>query len=504
MSIFLGFLCLLPIFLISLSIFSKKLKPSKGNLPPGPKTLPIIGNLHNLQGLPHTCFRNLSQTFGPVILLRLGFVPLVVISSKEAAEEALKTQDLECCSRPETVATRMISYNFKDVGFAPYGEEWKALRKLVVVELLNIKKFQSFRYIREEENDLLVKKLTESALSQSPVNLKKTLFTLVASIVCRLAFGIDIHKCEFVDEHNVADLVHKFELLVDSIAFSDFFPKVGWLIDRISGQNKTLNNVFSELDTFFQNILDDHLKPGRRVSESPDIVDVMVDVMKKQEKDGDSFKLTTDHFKGIISDIFLAGVNTSVITLIWAMTELIRNPRVMEKVQEEIRTSLGDKKERITEDDLNKLNYFKLVVNETFRLHPAAPLLLPRETLSQVKIQGYDIPAKTQMMINIYSIARDPKLWKNPDEFNPDRFLESSIDCRGLNFEFLPFGSGRRICPGMSMGIATVELGLLNLLYFFDWGLPQGKTLEDIDLEETGSIIISKKATLELVPLLHY
>ena len=185
------------------------------------------------------------------------------------------------------------------------------------------------------------------------------------------------------------------------------------------------------------------------------------------------------------------------------MTELIRNPRVMEKVQHEIRTTLGDKKKSLTADDLNHLHYFKLVVKETFRLHPAAPLLLPRETMSQVKIQGYDIPKKSQMMINIYSIARDPKLWTNPDEFNPDRFLESSVDYRGLNFELLPFGSGRRICPGMNMGIATVELGLLNLLYFFNWGLPEGKTVKDIDLEETGSIIISKKTTLELVPLLH-
>ncbi|KAF2589107.1 hypothetical protein F2Q70_00041764 [Brassica cretica] len=485
MSTFLYFLYLLPIFLLSFFIISKKLKPSKWKLPPGPKTLPIIGNLHNLKGLPHACFRNLSQTYGPVMLLRFGFVPVVVISSREGAEEALKTQDLECCSRPETIATRMISYNFKDIGFAPYGEEWKALRKLVVVELLNMKKFQSFSYIREEENNLLVKKLTESALTHSPVNLKKTLFTLVASIVCRLAFGIDIHKCEFVDEDNVADLVHKFELVVDGIAFSDFFPRVGWLIDRVSGQNKTLNNVFSELDTFFQNILDDHLKPGRTVSENPDVVDVMVELMKKQERDGNSFKLTTDHFKGIISDIFLAGVNTSVITLIWAMTELIRNPRVMEKVQHEIRTTLGDKKKSLTADDLNHLNYFKLVVKETFRLHPAAPLLLPRETMSHVKIQGYDISKKSQMMINIYSIARDPKLWTNPDEFNPDRFLESSVDYRGLNFELLPFGSGRRICPGMNMGIATVELGLLNLLYFFNWGLPEGKTVKDIDLEET-------------------
>ncbi|CAA7022170.1 unnamed protein product [Microthlaspi erraticum] len=501
MSILLCFLCLLPIFLVTLSIFSQNFKRWK--LPPGPQKLPIIGNLHNLKGLPHKCFRDLSQKFGPVMFLHFGFVPVVVISSKEGAEEALKTHDLDCCSRPETVGTRMISYDFKDVAFSPYGEEWKALRKLMVMELLNTHRLKSFRCIREEENDLLVKKLTESALKRSPVNLKKTLFTLIASSICRLAFGINIHKCEFIDEHNVENLVHKFELLVEDTAFSDFFPGVGWFIDRISGQNKTLNNVFSELDTFFQNVLDDHLKPGRRVSESPDVVDVMIDLVKKQENDGDSFKLTTDHFKGIISEIFLAGVNTSVVTLTWAMTELIRNPRVMKKVQEEIRTTLEAKKERITEDDLTQLHYFKLVVKETFRLHPAAPLLLPRETMSQVKIQGYDIPAKTQMFINVYSIARDPKLWTEPDEFNPERFLDSSIDYKGLNFEFLPFGSGRRICPGMTMGMTNVELGLLNLLYFFDWGLPEGKTVKDIDLEETGSIIISKKGTLELVPFLH-
>lgn len=202
-------------------------------------------------------------------------------------------------------------------------------------------------------------------------------------------------------------------------------------------------------------------------------------------------------------DIFLAGVNTSAITLAWAMTELIRNRRAMKKVQDEIRTTLGDKKERLTEDDLSQLHYFKLMVKETFRLHPAAPLLLPREAMSEIKIQGYDIPAKTQMIINVYSIARDPKIWTNPDEFNPDRFLESSIDYKGLNYELLPFGSGRRICPGMMMGIANVEMGLLNLLYFFDWGMPEGKTVNDMDLEETGSIIVSKKATLELVPFIN-
>lgn len=173
----------------------------------------------------------------------------------------------------------------------------------------------------------------------------------------------------------------------------------------------------------------------------------------------------------------------------------------MKKVQDEIRTVLGEKRERITEEDLNQLNYFKLVIKETFRLHATAPLLLPRETMSQIKIQGYDIPKKTQIMINVYAIARDPKLWENPDEFIPERFVDSSIDYRGLNFELLPFGSGRRVCPGMTTGIAMVELGLLNLLYFFDWGLPEGTTVKDIDMEEEGAVIVGKKVSLELVPI---
>uniref|UniRef100_M4EDS6 Uncharacterized protein n=1 Tax=Brassica campestris TaxID=3711 RepID=M4EDS6_BRACM len=473
MSISLCFLCLLPLIFI----FFRKLQPSKWNLPPGPPKLPIIGNLHQRGELHPRNRRNLSQKYGPVVHLRFGFVPMVVISSKEAAEEVLKTHDLECCNRPETAGIRMISYNSKDIGFAPYGEEWRAMRKLSVVELFSSKKIQYFRYVREEENDLLVKKLSESASSESLVSLKKTLYTLVGSIVCRVGLGQNLHESEFIDEDGIADLVQRSELLTRTSMFSDLFPgRIGELIDLFTGQTKRLENAFSELDTFFQNVLDDHLKPGRRVQEGSDIIDVMIDMMRKQ----DSFKITTDHLKGMISDVFLAGVSTSASTMIWAMTELIRNPRVMKKVQDEIRTTLGDKKERLTEEDLNQLHYFKLMVKEIFRLHPAAPLLLPRETMSHIKSQGYDIPKKTQILINAYAIARDPNVWKNPDEFDPDRFVDSSVDYRGLNFELLPFGSGRRICPGMAMGIVIVEFGLLNLLYFFDWGLPEKEPAKKI------------------------
>ncbi|KAL1199943.1 Cytochrome P450 71B19 [Cardamine amara subsp. amara] len=142
-----------------------------------------------------------------------------------------------------------------------------------------------------------------------------------------------------------------------------------------------------------------------------------------------------------------------------------------------------------------------MVMKETFRLHPASPLLLLREAMAHIKVQGYEIPPKRWILVNVEAIGRDPKLWKNPEEFNPARFMDSFVDYRGQHFELLPLGSGRRICPGMPMGIATVELGLLNLLYFFDWRFPEGMTYKDIDTEEAGTLTIVKRVPLKLVPV---
>ncbi|RID46987.1 hypothetical protein BRARA_I03621 [Brassica rapa] len=246
-----------------------------------------------------------------------------------------------------------------------------------------------------------------------------------------------------------------------------------------------------------------------------DIISVMLDMISKPTK-GDSFKVTDDHLKGVMSDVFLAGVNAGAITMIWAMTELSRHPRVIKKLQEEIRTTLGPNKEKITEEDLEKAEYLKLVIEETFRLHkpffkkkktfrlhPPAPLSLPRLTMSDIKIQGYNIPKNTMIQINTYAIGRDPKYWTKPDEFIPERFVDNPIEYKGKHFELLPFGAGRRICPGMGTGITIVELGLLNLLYFFDWSLPEGMTIKDIDMEEDGAFVIAKKVPLELVPTRH-
>ena len=184
------------------------------------------------------------------------------------------------------------------------------------------------------------------------------------------------------------------------------------------------------------------------------------------------------------------------------MTELIRNPRVMKKVQAEIRSYIGTKP-YVDESELENLQYLKMVLKETFRLHPPLALLIPLEAISHFKIGGYDINPKTRIMINVYAIGRDPDTWKNPNEFYPERFEDNVVDFRGQNFELLPFGSGRRMCPGINMASTVVMVTLANLLYRFDWKLPNGMKREDVSVEEGIGLTIYRKLPLYLAPVIH-
>ena len=170
----------------------------------------------------------------------------------------------------------------------------------------------------------------------------------------------------------------------------------------------------------------------------------------------------------------------------------------MKKVQSEVRRTSGNKTE-ITEDDLDNMHYLKAVIKEALRFHPPNALLIPRKSTQNVKIQGYDITVGTQVIINAWAIGRDPTSWNEPEEFTPERFLKSSIDFRGHDFQLIPFGAGRRGCPGISFAMTTVELVLANLLHNFDWTLPDGVRGEDIDMTESTGITIHKKFPLTAV-----
>ncbi|KAK2636612.1 hypothetical protein Ddye_031404 [Dipteronia dyeriana] len=494
------------LLLIPLLLLLKKIIKFKGNNhPPSPPQLPIIGNLHQLGALPHQSFTKFSKKYGPVMLFKFGRIPFVIINSAEAAKEVLKVHDIDSCSRAQLTGTRKLSYNFLDVAFAPYGDYWKQMRKICVLELFSLKRAQSFRFIREEEVGSLINSISQSALSSSatPVNLSEKIYALTGSIVFRMAFG-QIFRGSGLDNHKFEKLIRATESSIGGFTTEECIPYVGWIVDRLNGYHAKLEKTFHDLDNFFERAIDDHRKPERAIDQDQeDIIDVMLKLEKDQTKSGEA-QITKDNIKAVLMNIFLGGVDTSSITVIWAMSELARNPRLMKKAQDEVRNCIG-KKGRVTEDDLDldRLPYLKMIIKETLRLHPPAPLLVARETISHFKVDGYDINPKTLIQVNVWAIGRDPKYWKNPEEFYPERFMDSSIDYKGQNFEFLPFGSGRRVCPGIYLGTRTSELALANLLYCFNWKLPDGMKEEDINMEEgVGvSLNLSKKTALNLVPL---
>ncbi|KAF5730702.1 cytochrome P450 71A1-like [Tripterygium wilfordii] len=207
--------------------------------------------------------------------------------------------------------------------------------------------------------------------------------------------------------------------------------------------------------------------------------------------------MTIDKYK----DMFLAGSDTVALVLEWTMTELMKNPSKMKNAQEELRRVIGNKS-KIEESDINQMNYLKCVIKESLRLHPVIPMP-PRETTASCKLGGYDLPPKARVTINIWAIQRDPKHWESPEEFIPERHENSTVDYINQSNHFIPFGGGRRGCPGMSFGTANVECLLANLLCWFDWKMPGDAREEDLDTSEVINFVLRKKIPLNLVPLMH-
>ncbi|GLT81795.1 hypothetical protein SLE2022_002280 [Rubroshorea leprosula] len=496
------FILLLFLFFLVLLLQKMQKQKQRLQLPPGPRQLPIIGNLHQIGAIPHQSFAEMSKKHGPVMLVHLGFVPTLIVSSAEAAKELFKAHDLDCCSRPPLTGSGKLSYNYLDVAFTAYGDYWREMRRLYVIELLSIKRVQSFGFVREEEVEFLIKSISEFSKLGTPVNLSEKLMSLTADVTCRVAFGKSFRERGYEDfGADYEEVIHEALAMLGSFAAADFFPYFGWIVDRITGLHRRLERNFKKLDAFFQKVLDDHLCSGRRITEEEqeDIIDVLIKIGKYEKASGTE-KITHNHIKAILMDLFLAGSDTSAISMAWAMAELAKNPRVMKKAQEEIRNSVGNKG-KVSETDIEKLAYLKAVVKENWRLHPPVTLLLPREAITRFYVSGYIIDSKTRIQVNVWAIGRDPNVWENPQEFYPERFLDSPIDFKGQNYEFLPFGSGRRICPGVHKAVAIVELTLANLLYCFDWKLPEGMTEEDICMEEEAGITVHKKVPLKLIPV---
>ncbi|CAA2961478.1 cytochrome P450 71A6-like [Olea europaea var. sylvestris] len=470
---------------------SKALK----RLPPSPPKLPLIGNLHQLGLFPHRSLHALSKRYGPLMLLHLGSVPALIVSSADAACEIMKNQDLIFSNRPKLSVIDKVIYGSKDIAFAPYGEYWRQVRSICVLHLLSNKRVQSFRRIREEEMSLMIEKIRHS--SSSSINLSNILVTLTNDIISRVALGRKYSDGE-------AEGSTKFELMLKELAEllgtfnpGDYIPRLNW-IKRVTGFEARVEKLARRFDEFFEGVVEEHRnrKKGetnlKDSSHEADLVDILLEAQRENMAVS---PIENDTIKAVIFDIFAAGTDTIYTSLEWTMAELLRHPKTMEKLQNEVRQIAGSKLD-ITEDDLEKLSYLKAVMKESLRLHPPLPLLLPRESTQDSSISGYDIARGTRVLINSWAIGRDPLVWENPNDFQPERFLNTEMDFRGLNFEYIPFGAGRRGCPGITFAIAVDELALAKLILNFDFALPFGLTEKDFDMSEAPGNTITKKFPL--------
>ncbi|KAK9108254.1 hypothetical protein Syun_024265 [Stephania yunnanensis] len=466
------------------------------NLPPCPPKLPLIGNMHQLGTLAHRALRDLSRKHGPLMLLSLGQTKFLVASSPEMAREIMKNQDLVFADRPSTAPAKALLYGCRDVGFARYGEYWRQVRKLCVLDLLSVKRVQTYKYIREAEVSRLIEKISKSA---SVINLSEMLSSLSNNVVARCTFG---SAYEGEDGKNrFGELAKRAMRLLGAFSVGDFFPSMGW-IDVLTGLKGRLRRTSKEIDVFFDGIIDEHMmmkSDGGDLDDQQFLIDRLI--LAQRDKTID-VKLERENLKAIMMDMFIGGTDTTATTTEWAMTELIKNLKEMKKVQEEVRRVVG-KKQKVEEDDIQHMDYLNCIIKETLRLHAPAPMLAPREAITSTTLNGYHIPAKTRVFINAWAIHRDSKVWDRAEEFVPERFLSTSIDFKGHDFEFIPFGSGRRSCPGVMFGLSIVELVLANLLYWFDWELPEGVIKEEVDMTEVFGLTVSKKIPLLLVPTLH-
>ncbi|KAH0464651.1 hypothetical protein IEQ34_007437 [Dendrobium chrysotoxum] len=489
---------LLPPILFTLLIllikrFTLHITSNTTNFPPGPRKLPIIGNLHQLIGEhPHRRLQNLAKTYGPLLNLKLGEINLIVITSREFVHDIFKTHDLKFASRPKLMAGKIILYNSTNIGLAPYGKTWSKLRKICAVELLSLNRVTSFKFIREEEGNNLVEKIRMAR--RSPVNLSVMLLSLSNVTIARAAFG----KGSPQQKRFLLAMKKTFEYL-SGFKVVDLFPSWSFL-GEISGLRHRMERVHMEMDGVLNEIIEEHEGKKLDVDDTnEDLVDVLLRIKRSGEMD---LSLTIENVKAVILDLFLAGSDTSSTTLVWAMTELIRHPKVMQKAQLEVRKSLNGKI-RIEEGDIHKLPYLNQVIKETLRLHPPAPLLVPRLCCETVELAGYTIPVESRVVINVWTMMRDPKYWEDPEIFRPERFEEKAINFGVANFEYIPFGGGRRICPGMSFALASMELWLAQLLFYFDWELPGGRSPQELDVEEAFGLTLTRKNDLCLVATYH-
>ncbi|CAI0414296.1 unnamed protein product [Linum tenue] len=475
------------LYLLFTKHFKKPTSSPSFPLPPGPYQWPIIGNIFQLGTKPHITLTKFSQTYGPLFSLKLGTQLLVVASSKAAATEILRTHDRSLSGRyvPDMSPHKSLELNEFSIGWiVECNDKWRQLRSLCKRELFSAKALENNLLVREGKAREMVEFIRRREGKEVIVRevVTATVFNMLSCVlVSRDLISMEGGSCE--------GGMMRIAELATTPNVSDFYPVLSWF-DLQGLRKKVMELHRSCFRILTEDIIEERRRMGREDS-CKDFLDVLL-------KNGSS----DDQINVLLLELLSAGTDTSSSTIEWMMAELIRNPKCMRKLEEEVSPAMDQQEMFIKESCITQLPYLEACFKETLRLHPPGPFLLPHRAIEFCQVMNHSIPKNSQILVNFWAIGRDPKYWEEPLMFNPERFLNyTCLDFKGNDFEFIPFGSGRRICPGLTMATRHVSLIVASLIHFFDWSLPHGrKNPTDIDMSEKYGLTLRKEEPLILIP----
>ncbi|KAG5539787.1 hypothetical protein RHGRI_020113 [Rhododendron griersonianum] len=451
-------------------------------LPPGPRGLPIVGYLPFLGTNLHQQFAELAHQYGPIYKLWLGEKLCVVLNSPTLAKEVTRDKDTVFSNRDPPIAALAGTYGGVDIVWAPYSSYWRTMRKVFVREMLSNTSLEDTYNLRRDE----VKKTIRDLHSKigTAVEVSEITFLTELNVVMSMLWGstVDSQRVDSIGIEFQAVILKMVELLAKP-NMSDFFPILARF--DVQGVEREMKRLLQWVERILDPILEARMEISRGEGDQEDglkrkgkkdFIQILLELKKREDV---SVPITLQQIKAMLLDIVVGGTDTTATTVEWVMAELIHKPQIMKMVQEELSGIV--------------------VLKETFRLHPPLPLLVPKRPNQSSIVGRYTIPKDTRVFLNVWAMHRDPEAWDDPSEFNPERFLSdaSKWDYNGNNFQFLPFGSGRRICAGIPLAEKMVMYVLASLLHSFDWKVPEG---EELDLSEKFGVVMKKSKPLIAIP----
>ncbi|CAI9101623.1 OLC1v1038991C1 [Oldenlandia corymbosa var. corymbosa] len=486
-------LCLC-IYVLTSNLRSRK---SRFLLPPGPYQYPIIGNLHQIGKMPHQSFAKLSKIYGPLMSVRLGSKLTMVVSSPEIAREVLQKNDHICSGRSLPNAAYSLDHHKFSLLWLPPSTRWRNLRKICREQMFSTQRLDASQALRQEKLKELRDYVHSCSNTRKAIDIGEAAFTTSLNLISRTLFSVDFGNYDSDSSQELKDIVWGVMKNIGSPNVSDYFP----VLQPIDPQGimRDTKSCIQSLFNIFGGIINQRLIARESASSETmkiDLLDALLDENGKNEAE-----FSFNALKHLLLDLFIAGTDTTSGTVEWAMAELLRNPEKLQKGREELNLATGLEKGVVQESDISRLPYLQSIVKETFRLHPPGPLLAPHQASEDVEINGYTVTKDTQILVNAYAIGRD-EIWEEPEMFKPERFLESEIDIKGKHFELIPFGAGRRICPGLPLAYRMVHLMLASLIHNIDWKLEGVIEPQELNMDEKFGLTVQKAIPLKAIPAL--